>query len=166
MSNGAWQVRRSEFNDIAQIKAIYAQPTAYAGTLQLPFPSQQHWETKLGAETPGFYSLVVEQQGKILGQLGIMTYDSPRRQHVANLGLAVCESARGQGVGRALIVAAMDLAFNWLATKRIEIEVYSDNHTAISLYESLGFIKEGLAKAYAFRHGAYADVYLMAKVQM
>ena len=165
MENSHWHIRRSEFDDISQIRAIYAQPSCYSGTLQLPFPSQQQWEQKLGQVTPGFYSLVLEQDCRILGQLGMMVNDNPRRKHVANLGLGVCESARGLGVGKALMEAAMDLAFNWLAIKRIEIEVYTDNHAAIGLYQSLGYEREGTAKAYAFRNGEYVDVHLMAKVR-
>ncbi|MCL1036745.1 GNAT family N-acetyltransferase [Shewanella submarina] len=163
MENRNWHIRRSEFNDIAQIRAIYAQASCYSGTLQLPFPSQQLWEKKLGQVTPGFYSLVAERDERILGQLGMMVHDNPRRKHVANLGLGVCESARGLGVGKALMQAAMDLAFNWLAIKRIEIEVYTDNQAAIALYQSLGFELEGRAKGYAFRNGEYVDVELMAK---
>lgn len=165
MTPQPWQVRRSEFADIDQIRAIYAQPSCYAGTLQLPFPSQAQWEKKLGEVSSDFFSLVVEDQGRILGQLGLMLYDNPRRRHVANLGLGVCESARGKGVARALMLAAEELAFNWLAVQRIEIEVYTDNLKAISLYQSLGYEHEGTAKGYAFRGGEYVDAHLMAKVR-
>ncbi|MGI2259865.1 GNAT family N-acetyltransferase [Shewanella sp. GXUN23E] len=158
----ACQIRRSEVADIAGIREIYAQPSCYAATLQLPFPSQLQWEQKLGQVTPGFYSLVAERDGRILGQVGMMVHDNPRRRHVANLGLAVCESVRGQGIGRALMQAAMELAFNWLAVRRIEIEVYTDNQAAIALYRSLGFEPEGTARGYAFRAGEYVDVLLLA----
>ena len=167
-------IRHSEQGDIPHIKAIYAQPSCYAGTLQLPFPSEQKWQTFLGNMPENFYSLVAEMEnnengghgeaGLIVGQIGMEVFSSPRRKHVANIGMAVSESHQGQGVGDALLSAMLELAGNWLAVKRVELEVYTDNPAALHLYQKHGFVIEGTAKAYAFRNGEYTDVHLMAKV--
>lgn len=158
-------IRRSEQDDISAIKAIYEEPACYAGTLQLPYASLDKWQQFLGAPPDNFYSLVAETEGKVVGQIGLEVFTNPRRKHAANIGMAVCESSRGRGIGGALLSAMLELAMNWVAVRRIELEVYTDNASALKLYKKHGFVVEGIAKDYAFRNGEYADVYLMAKTK-
>ncbi|GAA0854508.1 GNAT family N-acetyltransferase [Aliiglaciecola litoralis] len=157
-------VRHSEKVDISAIRQIYQQTPNYTNTLQLPYPSLDSWESFLGNKPDNFYSLVAQQNGAIVGQLGMEVFKAPRRKHEANIGMAVSQQWQGKGVGSTLVKAALDLAHNWLAISRIELEVYTDNDAAISLYQKFGFTIEGTAKNYAFRDGKYVDVFLMARV--
>ncbi|WP_133407662.1 GNAT family N-acetyltransferase [Parashewanella tropica] len=157
-------IRHSRTEDIEAIMSLYEQPSIYANTLQLPHPSIEKWKAFLGKLPENFHSLVAEIDGKIVGQVGMEVFTRPRRKHVANLGMGVCESARGQGVGKALLKEAQKLAHDWLAVSRIEIEVYTDNQAAIALYKSCGFEIEGTAKNYAFRDGQYVDAFYMASL--
>ena len=159
------KIRHSESSDVAAIKAIYEQPSCYAGTLQLPFPSENLWQKRLSEPSENFYNLVAELDGKIIGQAGLSVFDRPRRKHAANMGMGVCEQHRNKGVATQLLKAMVELAFNWLAVRRIELEVYTDNEAAIALYKKHGFEIEGTSKSYAFRDGEYVDVFLMAKLQ-
>lgn len=102
--------------------------------------------------------------GLIVGQIGMEVYTAPRRKHVSNIGMGVSETHQKKGIGSKLLEAMLDLAVNWLAIRRIELEVYIDNVSGKALYEKFGFEVEGEAKQYAFRNGAYVDVYYMAKV--
>jgi ribosomal protein S18 acetylase RimI-like enzyme len=52
--------------------------------------------------------------------------------------LYVRDQARGQGIGRALTQAVVDRARE-RGCRRVELDVNSENPTAISLYRSLGF---------------------------
>ena len=158
------EVRHSGDHDIEQIRQIYAEPSTFAATLQLPFPSFELWQERLAALPDGSFSLVACRDEEVLGQLGIETRDNPRRRHAATLGMAVKSSARRQGVGSALLRAGIDLAERWLAIRRIELEVYTDNEAAVSLYKKFGFTIEGTLRQYAFRDGRLADVYVMAKL--
>ncbi len=98
--------------------------------------------------------------------LGLHTAPSrPRRRHAANLGMAVHDGWHGKGVGTALIRAAIDLADNWLNLHRLELEVYTDNESAVRLYQRHGFVVEGTLKDYAFRNGAYVDAFTMARLR-
>lgn len=157
-------VRHSEPGDIESIRAIYAQPSVYASTLQLPFPSVELWQARLGRRHEHFHSLVACEGEQVLGQLGIETFANPRRRHVARIGLGVSEMARRRGVGSALLGAAVDLCGGWLGVCRMELETYTDNAGAIALFEKFGFEMEGTAKAYALRAGALVDVHLMARL--
>ncbi|WP_299789584.1 GNAT family N-acetyltransferase [uncultured Shewanella sp.] len=159
-------IRHTEPGDFVGIQALYAQAGAYSGTLQLPHPSQHLWQQRLAAPGPDSYSLVAEANGIIVGQIGMDLMSSPRRRHVGNIGMAVCSNQQNRGIGAQLLAAMLDLANNWLAVTRIELEVYTDNEAAIALYEKYGFVKEGTAKNYAFRDGRYVDAYLMARVSL
>lgn len=159
------EIRHSEAADIEAIRAIYAQPSNVAATLQLPWPSAERWQARLGKAHEHFHSLVACEDGAVLGQIGIEVMSSPRRKHVANIGMAVSEHARRRGVGAALLSAALTLCHQWLAVRRVELETYTDNEAAIALYLRHGFVHEGTARGYAFRDGRYVDVHLMAHLQ-
>lgn len=157
-------VRHSEAQDIGAIRSIYAQRSNYANTLQLPYPSLELWQERLGRRHEDFYSLVACDGERVLGQIGVEAFANPRRRHVANIGMAVCESARRKGVGSALLEAAKDLCQRWLGVRRIELETYIDNDAALALYRKHGFVHEGIARGYALRDGVYVDVHLMALI--
>ncbi len=159
------QVRHSEPHDVAAIKAIYEQPSCYAGTLQLPYPSLDQWQRFLGSKPDNFHSLVAVADDQVLGQLGLEVNVHARRKHTANLGMAVAEAHQNLGVGGQLLTEALMLSDKWLNVHRLELEVYTDNQAAISLYKKFGFKIEGTATDYAYRAGAFVDVHLMARLR-
>ncbi len=77
----------------------------------------------------------------------------------------VHDSYQGQGIGAALLEAAVTLAERWLAITRLELTVYTDNEPALALYRKFGFEIEGTLRDYAFRDGRYVDAYLMARLR-
>jgi L-phenylalanine/L-methionine N-acetyltransferase len=130
----------------------------------LPFPSPNTWQKRLTSLPEGAFSFVACRADEVLGQIGIEMRKNPRRRHAATLGMAVKTSARRQGVGSVLLTAGINLAERWLAVRRIELEVYTDNEAAVALYKKFGFVVEGTLRQYAFRDGQFTDVYLMAKL--
>ncbi|GIU22164.1 GNAT family N-acetyltransferase [Shewanella schlegeliana] len=158
-------IRHSLDADIKGICQLYSQPSCYRETLQQPFPSLQLWQKRLMDLPENFYSLVAIRDGEVVGQIGMEVFSNPRRKHVANIGMAVHEAYRGIGIASALLDTMVSLAQNWLAVRRIELEVYTDNHLAISLYKKHGFVIEGEMREYAFRDGEYIDAFLMANVR-
>jgi L-phenylalanine/L-methionine N-acetyltransferase len=99
----------------------------------------------------------------VIGQLGLHTAASLQRRHAGGIGMAVRDDWQGQGVSSALLHTATDLADRWLGLTRLELTVYTDNAPAIGLYEKFGFVREGLHRRYAYRDGAWADVYAVAR---
>jgi putative acetyltransferase len=119
------------------------------------------------AEPPeDIFNLVACVDDEVVGQLHVQTFPSrPRRRHAGQIGMAVRDDWQGQGVGTALMQAAVDLADKWLNLTRLELEVYIDNGPAIRLYEKFGFTIEGTLVQYAFREGQYVDTYMMARLR-
>lgn len=56
-------------------------------------------------------------------------------------------------------------ADHWLGLTRLELTVYTDNAPAIRPYEKFGFVRESLHRRYAYRDGAWADVYAVARLR-
>ena len=159
------QIRRAEADDCSAIYEMFTSPKVYEGTLQLPYPSREQWRKRI-AETDGYYNLVAVSGEHVIGMLDVETFPhKPRRRHVGRIGISVSEAWQGKGVGTALMQAAIDLADNWLNLTRLELEVYSDNETAVHLYERFGFEREGLMRQHAFRNGQYVDSLMMARLR-
>ena len=159
-------IRHAEPEDYEALRRVHSGPRAVAGTLQSPFPSREVWRRRLADPKDGVYSLVAGVDGEVVGNLDLETFPgSPRLKHTGRIGMAVRDEWQGNGVGTALLEAALDLADNWLALTRIELTVYTDNTAGIALYEKFGFEIEGTHRRYAFRNGLYADAYSMARIR-
>lgn len=158
-------IRRAEPEDFAAVQAIYAGPAAQAGTLQLPFPSLDLWRQRLQAVDPNAHLLLACAAGEVVGQLGLYVLGNPRRRHVGDLGMGVRDDWQGQGVGTALLRAAIGLADGWLQLRRLELQVYADNVAGIALYSGHGFVEEGRHRDFAYREGAYVDAISLARVK-
>ncbi|MFJ1645326.1 GNAT family N-acetyltransferase [Streptomyces sp. NPDC088258] len=82
--------------------------------------------------------------------------------HVRQIqGLAVHDWARGRGVGRALLRAGALHARNQGA-RRLTLRVLGHNAPARGLYESEGFVVEGVLRGEFLLEGAYVDDVCMA----
>lgn len=159
------RVRAATIDDLEAIHEITSTPGVIFGTLQLPYQSKELWRERLSQSTPGNVHLAAEVDGRVVGDLGLHLERSLRRRHVAGLGMSVHPDSQGQGVGSALLAAAVDLADNWLNVHRLELQVYADNAAAIHLYQKFGFAIEGTLRDYAFRQGQYVDAYFMARLR-
>ncbi|WP_409235949.1 GNAT family N-acetyltransferase [Streptomyces sp. PA5.6] len=108
--------------------------------------------------------LVAEVDGRIVGYVKL-GYPTPllANAHVRQIqGFAVAEEARGQGVGRRLIRAAMDEARRQGAV-RITLRVLGHNTPARKLYEAEGFAIEGVLPGEFLLDGVYVDDVLMGR---
>ncbi|MEI2692947.1 MAG: GNAT family N-acetyltransferase [Anaerolineae bacterium] len=157
-------IRRVEPSDYEALHQVYSGPRVVWGTSQLPFPSIEMWRKRLAEPPEGIFGLVACIDDQVVGHLNVHTFPNrPRRRHVGTIGISVADDFQGQGVGTALMQAALDLADNWLNLRRLELEVYTDNEPAVRLYAWAGFVIEGTLRQYAFRDGQYVDVYTMAR---
>ena len=156
-------IRAQEPQDLPQISDLLNQPRAVWGTLQLPFTSLAARQKRFEAG-PERTALVTVVEGRVIGQAGLARLEN-RRSHVGTIGMAVHDDFAGRGAGSALLGALVELADRWLNLTRIELTVWTDNPRAIALYERFGFEPEGVARAYAWRDGAYADALHMARLR-
>ncbi|MYW20732.1 GNAT family N-acetyltransferase [Streptomyces sp. SID2955] len=108
--------------------------------------------------------LVAVAGGRLLGYVRI-THPTPlaANAHVLAIqGFVVAEQARGRGVGRALIRAAVTEARR-RGARRLTLRVLGHNTPARKLYESEGFAVEGVLPEEFHVGGAYVDDVLMGR---
>ena len=99
--------------------------------------------------------------GAMIGRLSLARDTHPASTHVADLGLMVAKDARRQGVGKALLEAAVEWA-RGNGVRKLELHVFPWNEPAIQLYERFGFEREGFRKGHYSRAGEDVDAILMA----
>lgn len=159
-------IRGTEPSDAEAIARIFEMPRVVWGTMQLPYPSVEHWRKRLADPPDGLYGLVATVDNQVVGSITLRTFPhNTRRKHVAELGMMVRDDWQGKGVGTELMRAAIELADKWLNVTRIELEVYTDNEPALRLYKKFGFEIEGTLRQHAFRDGVYVDSYFMARLR-
>jgi ribosomal protein S18 acetylase RimI-like enzyme len=108
--------------------------------------------------------LVAERDGRLVGFVRVVQpVPVPSGAHVRQIqGLAVDPAERRRGLGRTLLDAAFDEARRQGAY-RITLRVLSVNTPARRLYESLGFVVEGVLPREFLIEGAYVDDVLMGR---
>jgi RimJ/RimL family protein N-acetyltransferase len=99
--------------------------------------------------------------GTLIGRLSVGRDPHPASTHVADVGLMVARGARRQGVGTALLEAAVEWARE-TGVSKLELHVFPWNEAAIALYDAFGFEREGYRKAHYSRGGEDVDAILMA----
>ena len=99
--------------------------------------------------------------GTLVGRLSVGRDPHPASTHVADVGLMVAVDARRQGVGTALLRAAVDWARE-AGVRKLELHVFPWNEAAIALYDAFGFEREGFRKRHYRRGGELVDAILMA----
>jgi RimJ/RimL family protein N-acetyltransferase len=101
------------------------------------------------------------EDGTLVGRLSVGRDPHPASAHVADVGLMVALDARRQGVGTALLQAALEWARE-AGIRKLELHVFPWNEAAIALYEAFGFEREGFRKGHYRRGGEFVDAILMA----
>ncbi|MFI6013852.1 GNAT family N-acetyltransferase [Streptomyces sp. NPDC051243] len=108
--------------------------------------------------------LVAELDRRIVGYIRLaLPTPLASNAHVRQIqGLAVADEARGRGVGRALIRAAVEEARR-RGARRMTLRVLGHNAPARKLYESEGFVVEGVLPEEFFLGGEYVDDVIMGR---
>lgn len=108
--------------------------------------------------------LVAVLDGVVAGYIALTnTIPVPSHDHVLQInGLAVAADSAGRGIGRQLVAAAVAEA-TARGARKVSLRVLSTNPGALHLYESSGFVAEGVLRAEFLLAGAYVDDVLMAR---
>jgi diamine N-acetyltransferase len=70
-----------------------------------------------------------------------------------------------RGLGRRILLELIRIAFDELGAHRLFLDVYEDNARARHLYESVGFVYEGVMRDAAQRDGTYCNLCLMSMLE-
>lgn len=89
---------------------------------------------------------------KLIGNALLRLTEKAKMRHTGVLAVTVHTDYHNMGVGRALLTELLRIADDDLMLVRVGLEVAEENEQAIHLYESLGFVREGLLR-YAYTEG-------------
>lgn len=93
--------------------------------------------------------------------IGVFRFD--RFDHInksVEIGLDIDSDSRRQGYAREIYMVLIPHFFNDLSLNRLSLLTLESNHAAISLYESLGFKREGILRQALRRDSQYLNAYL------
>ncbi len=105
----------------------------------------------------------VRADGHIVGMAGLERFTEPSKAHCAELGFGVRTAYQRQGIGYALVCAALEKARD-LGLRRIECSCFANNVPAIRLLEKAGFHNEGLRMGAIQKHGELRDIRLFGQL--
>lgn len=160
-------IRHVQPEDVRAVHDLFTSAHVINGTMRIPYQAPVYTAKRLEHEE-GVIKLVACEAEQIVGYAELITHpDAPRHRHVGEINLIIVHAERqGQGVGRMLMAALLDLAANWLQLSRVSLVVWRSNSAAIKLYERCGFQVEGTLRRFVFREGAYEDAYAMAWIRV
>jgi RimJ/RimL family protein N-acetyltransferase len=82
-------------------------------------------------------------------------------QHNALVGMGMLNEWRNQGLGSALMQAAIDWAISNPLLENLQLEVYAENLAGINLYQKMGFKQSGVIPNLFKENGHYCDSIMM-----
>lgn len=103
---------------------------------------------------------VADAAGEVVGSADCDGGNFPKTQHVGGVGIAIRDGWREIGLGRIL----MNRILEWMHVrgfKKAELCVFASNMRARRLYESLGFLEEGIRRRRVRIRDAYEDEVFM-----
>jgi len=158
------EVRPATVDDVPQVADLHARVAGEGLWLGTEAPVDRERFSTMFTQTiegeDGTLIIAVDN-GKVVGNLGLY----PVHSGVMGLGMSIDSSYRGQGVGTALVQAAIDWARARDDVHKIELEVWPHNPAGLALYRKMGFVDEGRRlRHYRRRNGELWDVIAMGLV--
>lgn len=125
----------------ALYRDVYSSSDAMSESLDEKYPSLDAFEADIAAlqRLPGAVALAAGINGKPTAYVTIRPRKPARLQHTADLNMGVASEARGKGLGRLALEAALAQATASPALEILYLMVRADNSAAIRLYETCGF---------------------------
>ena len=104
-------------------------------------------------------------EDKLVGVVGIQRERQRQVAHKAILwGMYIAPEGRLKGIGRSLVLHALDIAASELHVRAVNLGVNTQNVAAIALYRSVGFVTYGTEVGFLLINGQLHDEHLMQKV--
>lgn len=142
------------------VRAIYQEGIATGNaTFETDAPDWQQWDEKHLQEC----RLVASVEDHVVGWAALSPVSSRCvYRGVAEVSIYIAASARGQGIGKALLRALVDeseAAGIWT----LQAGIFPENVASVALHKALGFREVGIRKHIGKMGGTWRDVLLMER---
>lgn len=124
------------------LRGYATDPEAFTSTVPEREPLPLEWWESRVSDHPDAPEMVFGAfvESRLVGVAGLKFERRPRTKHkVILFGIYVLEEARGQGIARALIEAALEKAQASSDIRVVQLTVSQSNGSAMRLYEACGF---------------------------
>jgi len=150
----------SHFQGLRQAFDAIAREKRYLAYLKAP-PLEQGLAFYRNIVTNDFCHFVAVLDSVVVGWCDVLPTNGEARAHVGTLAIGLVPHARHIGIGAKLIESALSKAWG-KGFSRIELTVRTDNANAKALYESFGFVQEGINRNAFLVDGKFHDTYSLA----
>lgn len=166
----AYTLRRAEAGDAAallELLCVTAEQTRFLlrepDEVTMTVEQEQDFIQRY-AEDPKALLLLVERAGRCVGLCSVSSAGPfCRYAHRCGVAIALHKNVWGLGLGRVAMETLL-MEAKKAGYKQAELDVVVDNHRAVALYESLGFVRYGtLPRNMQYADGTYADAAWMMK---
>jgi phosphinothricin acetyltransferase len=152
--------------DLEDVQSIYAHHVLHGtGTFEEVPPSLEEMTARFETVRSAGWAYVVAKDAS--GVLGFGYYAQYRNRSgyrfAAEDSVYVRDTVRGQGVGKAIVVALLAHATAAGFTQMLAVIGDSENVGSIGVHASLGFVPVGTMRKVGYKFGRWLDVVTMQK---
>ncbi len=108
--------------------------------------NEQQLENYIESSNTLAFKVIDEESKKVVGHISLGQIDNINKSARVGKVLVGDTKMRGRSIGKHMMKAVLQVAFEELKLHRVTLGVYDFNTSAISCYEKIGFIKEGLLR--------------------
>ena len=113
----------------------------YPNEIKMSYEDEkEHIKKVKSSETSNYF--VVMKNNKIIGCIGFNGNTARKMKHYGTIGISVLKEYWGRGIATALLEKLISWAKE-KGIKKINLDVFENNESAIKLYEKFGFKLEG-----------------------
>lgn len=152
-------------NDIEQITEIYNQGIQdRIATLESTIKSVEEMIDWLNNKSSRHKVLVISDENDVVKGWASLNVFNAREcyQGVADISIYIRRENRGQGLGKDLLLALVEVA-KQMGFYKMVLTTLSINNTGHKLYQSVGFTKVGTYVKQGMLDGKWVDVHVMEK---
>ncbi|MGD6888236.1 GNAT family N-acetyltransferase [Bacillus mobilis] len=108
--------------------------------------NEQQLENYIESSNTLAFKVIDEESKKVVGHISLGQIDNINKSARIGKVLVGDTKMRGRSIGKHMMKAILQVAFEELKLHRVTLGVYDFNTSAISCYEKIGFVKEGLLR--------------------
>ena len=154
--------RALERDDLRQLRDWRNLPEVRKRTREFRLLSMEHqerWFTQLHDDRNTIMFAVLDEQGKLIGVVGLTYIDWKNRRSEVSIYIGD-EEAWGKGYGFDALKTLMAYGFHTANLHKLYAEIFAFNEPSIRLFEKAGFTRDGAKREDQYVDGKYWDTYV------
>jgi len=161
-------LRLIDAQDIEQVRELHNHPETLKWLSDTHFVTkmeQESWFKKISSSlTSRRYVVELCETKDLVGVFRLDDIDIENKS--AHVGLDIAIDFRRKGIALETYEAMIPFLFEELQLNRLSLITLETNHPAISLYEKLGFMKEGTLRQAFYRETGYVNGLVYSKLRI